>query len=539
MAEIPEDLLRRSAQARAAATGESVEAVLAEMRAAVDGTAIEPPPETAPADAEPEHATSLSDDLLEREAAARASALGVSREDAMAEMRGEEKLEVPAAQPVADTPDSDTAEPAEPEPELDAEPAAPPAGGTAVPLFDAAGMIDYGPASEALGMSATLLKRSVEAKAGAKGLEPIAVLAEMTGQPVPETPAVEPAPEPAVTEPAPVAAEASAPAAASGPLDYAAASEQLGMPEALLKRSVEAKAKSKGLDPAAVLAEMTGQPVPTAASAPSEPVAAPAAPAASSAPAGEPDWAAAASAAGMPEKLFRRSVEAKAKAKGVDPAVVLAEMTGQPAPAAPAASSAPAAATAPAAPAAAAPAPAATATFPKDVRPQRLLTVVKARAIQQVKAEPTDKVSTWPHLLLIEFVALLAITALLIVMSVVIQAPLLEAANANVTPNPSKAPWYFLGLQELLTYFDPQIAGVTVPTIIGVIGFMAIPYIDRNPSNKPADRKFAIFMYTFFIMGSAALTIIGTLFRGKGFNFSYPWSDGIFFDDLKDWINFE
>jgi hypothetical protein len=242
----------------------------------------------------------------------------------------------------------------------------------------------------------------------------------------------------------------------------------------------------------------------------------------------------------MPEKLFRRSVEAKAKAKGVDPAVVLAEMTGQPVSAAP---EAPAPApVAPAASVAAAPSvvsAAATATIPKDVRPQRLLTVVRARAIQQVKAEPSDKVSTWPHLLLIEFVALMAVTALLIVMSVVIQAPLLEAANANVTPNPSKAPWYFLGLQELLTYFDPQIAGVTVPTIIGLIGFMAIPYLDRNPSNKPADRKFAIFMYTFFIMGAATLTIIGTLFRGRGFNFTYPWSDGIFFDDLKDWINFE
>ena len=93
--------------------------------------------------------------------------------------------------------------------------------------------------------------------------------------------------------------------------------------------------------------------------------------------------------------------------------------------------------------------------------------------------------STWPHLLLIEFVALLAITALLIVMSVVIQAPLLEAANANVTPNPSKAPWYFLGLQELLTYFDPQIAGVTVPTIIGLIGFMAIP-VHRSQSIEQA-----------------------------------------------------
>ena len=176
---------------------------------------------------------------------------------------------------------------------------------------------------------------------------------------------------------------------------------------------------------------------------------------------------------------------------------------------------------------------------PEGVRTQRLLTVVKANAIQQVKAEPTDKVSTWPHLMIMEFAVLLGVTALLIVLSVILQAPLLESANFNATPNPSKAPWYFLGLQELLSYFDPQIAGVTVPTIIGLVGFMAIPYVDKNPSNKPSDRKFAIFMYTFFMMGAATLTILGVLFRGPGFNFTYPWVDGIFFDDLKDWVNFE
>ena len=178
-------------------------------------------------------------------------------------------------------------------------------------------------------------------------------------------------------------------------------------------------------------------------------------------------------------------------------------------------------------------------TAPEGVRTQRLLTVVKAKAIQQVKAEPTDKVNTWPHLMIAEFAVLLAVTAVLIVMSVSLQAPLLEAANFNATPNPSKAPWYFLGLQELLSYFDPQIAGVTVPTIVGLVGFMAIPYVDRNPSNKPSDRKFAIFMYTYFIMGAAMLTILGVLFRGPGFNFTYPWSDGIYFDDIKDWVNLE
>jgi quinol-cytochrome oxidoreductase complex cytochrome b subunit len=175
---------------------------------------------------------------------------------------------------------------------------------------------------------------------------------------------------------------------------------------------------------------------------------------------------------------------------------------------------------------------------PEGVRTQRLLTVVKAKAIQQVKTEPTDKVNTWPHLMIAEFASLLAMTGFVVVLSVILQAPLLEAANFNETPNPSKAPWYFLGLQELLSYFDPQVAGVLVPTF-GLIGLMAIPYFDRNPSTKPSDRKFAILMFTFFLAGASTLTILGVLFRGQGFNFSYPWSDGIFFDDLKDWISFE
>jgi hypothetical protein len=176
---------------------------------------------------------------------------------------------------------------------------------------------------------------------------------------------------------------------------------------------------------------------------------------------------------------------------------------------------------------------------PEGVRTQRLLTVVKARAIQQVKTEPTDKVNTWPHLMLAEFSALLAVTGVLVILSIILQAPLLDPANFNATPNPSKAPWYFLGLQELLSYFDPQIAGVTVPTIVGLIGFMAIPYVDRNPSTKPSDRKFAIMLYTLFMAGSATLTIFGVLFRGLGFNFAYPWRDGVFFDDIKDWVHFE
>jgi hypothetical protein len=176
---------------------------------------------------------------------------------------------------------------------------------------------------------------------------------------------------------------------------------------------------------------------------------------------------------------------------------------------------------------------------PEGVRTQRLLTVVKARAIQTVKAEPTDKVNTWPHLMLMEFGALLAITGFLVILSVIIHSPLLDPANFNATPNPSKAPWYFLGLQELLSYFDPQIAGVMIPTVTGIIGFMMVPYVDKNPSTRPSDRKFAIALYSVFLAGAATLTIFGVLFRGLGFNFSYPWKDGVYFDDLKDWVHFE
>ena len=173
-------------------------------------------------------------------------------------------------------------------------------------------------------------------------------------------------------------------------------------------------------------------------------------------------------------------------------------------------------------------APAPTAKGPEG-HTQRLLTVVKAGSIQDVKATPTDKVHVWPHLLIGEFVASMAMSAFLLVFSAVVNAPLLAAANYNFTPNPSKAPWYFLGLQELLTMFHPMVAGVTIPGI-GIFALMLAPYIDRNPSIKPEDRKFAIALFTLFIMFWAVLVIIGCFFRGPGFNFTFPWRDGVFFD---------
>jgi len=160
---------------------------------------------------------------------------------------------------------------------------------------------------------------------------------------------------------------------------------------------------------------------------------------------------------------------------------------------------------------------------------QRLLTVVKSGSIQDVKATPQDKVHTWPHLLAAEFVAALAMTLFVFVFSVFVNAPLLELANVNQTPNPSKAPWYFLGLQEMLTMFHPMVAGVLLPGI-GMGGLMLAPYIDRNPSTKPEDRKFAISLFTIFMMSCAVLTIIGSFFRGPGQLFVFPWAEGLFFE---------
>ena len=125
--------------------------------------------------------------------------------------------------------------------------------------------------------------------------------------------------------------------------------------------------------------------------------------------------------------------------------------------------------------------------------------------------------------------ASLICTAFAFVFSVFVNAPLLQLANPNRTPNPSKAPWYFLGLQELLTMFHPMVAGVTIPGM-GLILLILTPYMDRNPSNKPEDRKFTISVFTIFMMFWAVLVIIGSFFRGPGQNFVLPWKSGIFFD---------
>ena len=130
------------------------------------------------------------------------------------------------------------------------------------------------------------------------------------------------------------------------------------------------------------------------------------------------------------------------------------------------------------------------------------------------------EVHTWPYLMRVEFLAALIVTVILTVWSITLNAPLEELSNPNLTMNPAKAPWYFLGLQEMLVYFDPWLAGVVFPTLI-IVGLMVIPYIDANPLGAGyytiKQRKWAIITFCFgFIVLWIAMVFIGTFFRGPG-----------------------
>ena len=271
------------------------------------------------------------------------------------------------------------------------------------------------------------------------------------------------------------------------------------IPEHLLKRAKEAREK----------AAAQGTPAPAAA----EPAAAEPAAAAPSEPAAETGDSR------IPAHLLERSRAAKQKAEGGGDEPAAAPTAGGVAVADRVTSVVQATPTSAGVPVGAGP----------GGHTQRLLTVVKSGSIQDVKAQPVDKVHTWPHLLAAEFVAAIACTLFTFLFSIWVNAPLLQHSNINQTPNPSKAPWYFLGLQELLTMFHPMIAGVTIPGV-GLIVLIFAPYIDKNPSNKPEDRKFATALMTVHIMFWATLVLIGSFFRGPGFNFVLPWKDGLFFD---------
>src|SRR5215475_9261727 len=141
--------------------------------------------------------------------------------------------------------------------------------------------------------------------------------------------------------------------------------------------------------------------------------------------------------------------------------------------------------------------------------------------------ETADKVLTWPDLVYTELICMVVLTVILIGWSMALQAPLEEPANPSASPNPSKAPWYFLGLQEMLVYFDPWLAGVVFPGLI-IVGLGAIPYLDTNPQGNGyytlKQRKAAITIFLFgFLILWILLVILGTFLRGPNWNFFGPY----------------
>ena len=152
----------------------------------------------------------------------------------------------------------------------------------------------------------------------------------------------------------------------------------------------------------------------------------------------------------------------------------------------------------------------ATATGPELVGPPL---VVRRR-------EEEETVVTFPTLVWREFLAGLGMLVFLLAVSIQVNAPLLQRANTAITPNPAKAPWYFLGLQELLERFPPVMAGVVFPGAV-LVGMMLAPYIDKNPSRRPQDRKLAISLFTLYICLAVAFVVIGVFFRGLAFNWDW------------------
>ena len=167
---------------------------------------------------------------------------------------------------------------------------------------------------------------------------------------------------------------------------------------------------------------------------------------------------------------------------------------------------------------------------PMAARPYRLLALVKQDAVVRVQKEPDDTVMTWPHLLTIEFLAAVAMSIFLLLLGLFINAPLEELANPNVTPAVAKAPWYFLGLQELLAYFHPTVAGALTPAAV-LVGSALIPYLDRRNihSTRPSDRKLEVSLFSILWALGLAVTFIGIFFRGPGYSFVLLWVNGFFF----------
>jgi cytochrome b-561 len=163
--------------------------------------------------------------------------------------------------------------------------------------------------------------------------------------------------------------------------------------------------------------------------------------------------------------------------------------------------------------------------FPPSTKTYGLMALAHRPKASVESRDPNDEVFAWPHLLYREVLVVLGVVVLLHVASLLFMAPLEEMADPTRTPNPAKAPWYFLGLQELVHY-SAFVGGVLIPGLL-IAALVALPYLDRHPRGVgrwfAPERRVANTIFTVLVAVLAVLTVVGTFFRGPNWAWTWPW----------------
>ncbi|MDP9297164.1 MAG: menaquinol oxidoreductase [Actinomycetota bacterium] len=153
----------------------------------------------------------------------------------------------------------------------------------------------------------------------------------------------------------------------------------------------------------------------------------------------------------------------------------------------------------------------------------RLLGVVPRDGGRREEQEPDDDVFTWPHFLVRHAVVAGLTVAVVFVLAILFDAPLKDIANPNQTPAVAKAPWYFAGLQELLSHMQPMVAGVLIPGA-ALLWLIALPYLDKSDGWRIRDRRMVVIVFTVLAVAALVLTVVGTFFRGPEWSWVWPWN---------------
>ena len=159
---------------------------------------------------------------------------------------------------------------------------------------------------------------------------------------------------------------------------------------------------------------------------------------------------------------------------------------------------------------------------PEEEPRYRLLGVVEHEIEQRDEQEPEDSVWTWPHFLIRHVVVAAGTILVVFALAIAFNAPLQDLANPSSTPTEAKAPWYFAGLQELLSHLQPMVAGVLIPGA-ALLFLLLLPFIDRSRGWRIRDRKMVVIVFSALALSALILTLIGALFRGPGWAWVWPW----------------